>query len=73
MDTALIDRICREVYRKYPEVSGIKPRVRATAEGPTSLIFEVRVQTADGHPMRRIVRASVSPEGRILKMSASKS
>lgn len=72
MEAAALDRICRDVYRKFPEMNGIKPRLQANETGGQVLMFATRVQTGDGRSMKRLVRVSVSPEGRVLKMSTSK-
>jgi len=73
MDAATLERICRDVYRKYPEVNGVHPRSRSNDAGGTVLIFETCAQTADGRPMRRTVRVTLNADGRVLKMSTSKS
>ncbi len=72
MDKSALDRICRDVYRKYPEVDGVRPRQRSMENGGSVLLFETRVTTGDGRPMHRTIRVSLSADGRVLKMSASK-
>lgn len=81
MDAAILQRINREVYRRYPEFEGKKPRLqRQTASRKNNdgsiatylLVYQTRVKTADEKWMPRYVRVTVTEEGKILKMATSR-
>jgi hypothetical protein len=64
--------ICEQVYRRFPEVAGIQPRVQDQAGEKLLLIFHARAKTADGLSISRTVRVVVSPDGNIVKMTTSR-
>lgn len=88
MDPKLIQRISNQVYRRFPEVNGKKPRVRqqkppangskakhsgAAAVDPTYLlIFRGTGLGPGGRPIPRLVRVVASAQGKILKISTSR-
>ncbi len=72
MDQKTINAINHQVYQKYPEVRGAAPKVKDQAAGTYLLIYEGMAKTADGHPMRRTVRAVVTESGKITKLTSSK-
>jgi hypothetical protein len=75
MDENLLNSICNQVYKKFPEVNGIRPKLQAMSKGTTSqhiLIFSGKAKTASGTSIARVVRVVVSSEGKIIKMSTSK-
>jgi hypothetical protein len=63
--------ICRQIYKKFPEVNGALPRERAQGS-QTLLIFEGSAQTANGKTIKRVVRVVVSDEGKIVKTTTSR-
>jgi hypothetical protein len=71
----LIDKISEEVYRKHPDLKGVKPKV-APREGADSsdtlLVFQKKVSGPGGKSINRIVRAVADENGRIKKISTSK-
>jgi hypothetical protein len=70
-----IQEISEEVYRKHPDVQGVKPRVKER-QGSTSdgyvLIYKTTVSGPGGKKINRIVRAVVTDKGKIKKISTSK-
>jgi hypothetical protein len=72
MERHLLDKVCAEIYRRFPDVNGSKPRVRAYEGDLSLLIFEAKGITADGKTISRIVRAIVSPDGKIKKATTSR-
>ena len=64
--------VCKQVYRKFPEVSGALPKVQTRPEGNLSLVFTGTVKAADGHLISRMVRVVASPDGKILRMTTSR-
>jgi len=76
MDAKAISGICEQVYRKYPEVKGSRPKLQPLSKGSVSqhvLIFTGKSSTETGRTLSHTVRVVVNAEGKILKMSSSKS
>jgi hypothetical protein len=71
----LIDKISAEVYRKHPDLQGVKPKV-APREGvdstDTLLVYQKKVSGPGGKSISRIVRAVADENGKIKKISTSK-
>jgi hypothetical protein len=81
MNEKLIDNICREVYKGFPELRGKRPRVRPyslernsspNASPKFLLIFQGHAITATNKTLPYLVRVVVSAQGKILKMSMSR-
>jgi hypothetical protein len=80
MNQKLIQNISQEVYRRFPEVRGKKPRVRSL-ELPKSrsisrilvsvLTFQGQAVTSTGKAMPYYVRVVANEHGRILKITMS--
>ncbi len=81
MNEKLVENICREVYRRFPELRGRRPRIQPfklerTSQSRASpkfmLTFHGRATTADNKMLPYIVRVVVSAQGKILKLSTSR-
>ncbi len=75
MDAKLLSSICEQVYRKYPEVRGSRPKLQPLSKGTTTqhvLLFSGKSSTANGGSLSHTVRVVVNGEGKIVKMSSSK-
>lgn len=81
MDAKSLSAIAKQVYRRFPELSGVRPKVRlqpeqaprSTAAQRTYLItFRGEARAADGRAIPRIVRVVATEQGRILKFSTSR-
>jgi hypothetical protein len=80
MDDKHLDSICKQIYKRFPEVSGSRPKVHAqklTSGGSDTqsqylLIFQGSRTTADGKSINRIIRVVASEQGRILKVTTSR-
>jgi len=70
MEKQALEKVNRRVFRKFPEMSGVKPSVRRRGE-VIQLIYRTQTRTADGHLLPRRVRVVATPEGKILKMTTS--
>jgi hypothetical protein len=72
-----MDDIRRKVAKKFPEMEGVKPSVKAQS-GPNGsgdqylLTFKGKADLPGGRKMNRIVRVVADERGRIIKMSTSK-
>jgi hypothetical protein len=74
MDTRLIDSICKQIYRRFPEVAGAQPRIQAQDSPARShylFIFKASGKTENGKAIARVVRAVVSEQGKIIKVTTS--
>ena len=75
MKAKLIDKISEEVYRKHPDIKGVKPKI-TPREGDTTedtlLVYKKKVSGPGGKKINRIVRAVADGKGKIKKISTSK-
>lgn len=63
--------ICRQVYARFAALRGVKPTVQAA--GPNRVYtFQKRLPAAEGRLVQQVVRVTVAPDGRVLKMVASR-
>lgn len=76
MEARLVKVISTQVYRQFPEVKGVRPKVRVqSGSGDNSkflLTFQGEVKTASGKSMPRLVRVVASAGGNILKITTSR-
>jgi hypothetical protein len=72
MERKLIENICKQVYKKFPEVNGIQPVLSERPENQTLLVFKGSATTADGHAIQRIIRVVSDQTGKIVKMTTSR-
>jgi hypothetical protein len=81
MNEKLIDNVCREVYRRFPEIRGLKPKVQPYgssknhAANPSPkflLIFKGKAATETQRSLPYVIRVIVNGQGKILKMSMSR-
>ena len=71
MDRKLIDGICKDIYKKFPEVNGTRPTMSDRPDGQVLLVFKGTAQTADGHTIARIVRVVADQTGKVIKITTS--
>ena len=75
MNAKTIDKISAEVYRKHPDLKGVKPKLlpREGAQSEdTLLVYEKKVSGPGGKAINRVVRAVADANGKIKKISTSK-
>lgn len=72
MERELITSICRQVYRRFPEMEGRAPKVKPQGESQVLLIFSTKATTASGRSIEKTVRVIANGSGKILKMSESR-
>lgn len=72
MDSKLIDVINKQVYRKFPEVNGVKPVASSRPGEQVLLVYKGSALTPDGRSMPRAVRVVADAQGKIIKMTTSK-
>ena len=70
-----VDAICKEVYKRFPELRGTRPQVKAQGANGSDrylLLFKSRVTLDDGASLPVAVRAVADSNGRIVKLSSSR-
>lgn len=70
-----VDAICKQVYRRFPELRGARPRVRTEGRNGREryvLSFKSTVRTSDGASLPVSVRAVADASGRVIKMTSSR-
>ena len=70
MKAKLIDRISEEVYRKHPDLKGVKPKITSREGDPaedTLLVYQKKVSGPGGKSINRVVRAVADENGKIKK------
>jgi hypothetical protein len=85
MDPTIVQNINKEIYRRFPELTGRRPRVQAIKQGQANgnggatpaearhlLVYSSRASTSTGKQMPFIVRVTVNAQGKILKVSSSR-
>lgn len=72
MDRQLLNKVCNEIYHRFPEISGSEPKVQSRPDDQTLLIFNGSAKAADGHKIARTVRVVVNQTGRIIKVTSSR-
>lgn len=85
MDPKVVQSISQEIYHRFPDLEGRKPRLQAVKPGQTRpaglsltsdarylLVYSGRVATSTGKEMPYNVRVVVDEQGKILKISTSR-
>jgi hypothetical protein len=83
MDPKTIQKIATQVYRQFPEIAGVQPKVRqrpASGKSTTQLgssetyllTFEGKASLGSGKSMSRLVRVVATTQGKIIKISTSR-
>jgi hypothetical protein len=63
---------CDRAYRLFPELRGVQPSAAGTG-GTRVFTFRRDIPVAPGGPvLRQVVRVTVSTDGRVLKVAASR-
>jgi hypothetical protein len=71
MDHSLLPPINQEVYRRFPELRGVKPSLQKLAQN-TLLIYQGLVTLPGNKSLQRNVRVVVNEQGKIIKISTSR-
>jgi hypothetical protein len=75
MDSKSIQRIEEQIYRRFPEVAGARPKVTQQKSARAAnylLTFNGRGEGPGGRSIRRTVRVVADEGGKILKVSTSR-
>lgn len=84
MESKAVDSISKTIYRRFPEVAGVKPKVRKQpipgSQTKSSdekkhnylLTYKNNVEGPGGRTITRIVRVVATSSGKIIKTTTSK-
>jgi hypothetical protein len=79
MNSSAVQMVSKEVYRRFPDFSGVKPKIQtqkssggASAETSYLLTFHQNAQLSAGKILPRWVRVVADESGKILKISTSR-
>jgi hypothetical protein len=72
MNQQILARVCEQVYRRFPEVTGSRPDVQNRPGSQYLLIFRGSAKSADGRAISHTVRIVASADGQIIKVSSSR-
>ena len=85
METKTLETLTKNIHRRFPEVAGVKPKVRKQPLPKSSpaakdkgtednylLTFNTVVEGPGGQKIPRWVRVVATPQGKIVKISTSK-
>lgn len=78
----LIDHISQDIYRQFPEMKGVDPKVRSQSDSKNKsdhsqspsylLTFQTHTSLSNGMKIARLVRVTVDQNGKIIKISTSR-
>lgn len=71
LDSDVVSRISSQIYSKFPEVNGARPKVQSQGSGYL-LIFKGSARSSSGAQISRVVRVVVSDTGKVIKTTTSK-
>jgi hypothetical protein len=79
MNSNAVQMVSKEVYRRFPDFSGVKPKVQAqnspdlaSGEKTYLLTYHQNAQLGSGKVLPRWVRVVADESGKILKLSTSR-
>lgn len=72
MDDQILQRACSQIYQRFPDLSGVKPKVKSYDGNQNLLIFQGKAKTSDGKSLPLTIRVVVDASGNIGKISSSR-
>ena len=77
MNNTIVQKISKEIYRRFPDFSGTRPKIRQQTKPNSSrviclLTYQKSFKLETDQTIIRWVRVSATPEGKILKVSTSR-
>jgi hypothetical protein len=71
MEKDSVAAICKQIYRQFPEVNGVKPSVKPQGNGYL-LVFHGSASIGGGKKIERTVRVVAEESGKISKVTTSR-
>jgi hypothetical protein len=72
MDKKAVEKVCTQVYRRFPFVKNQRPQVKKQSEEHYLLVFSGSGEAVDGKLIQHTIRVVASSDGRIIKSSMSR-
>lgn len=72
MDRNTLDKICSQVYRRFPTLANKKPKVTTQGQDRYLLVFSASEKAPDGKVIHQTIRVVTTADGRIIKSSMSR-
>lgn len=72
MDKQVIEKVCSEVYKQYPQYEGIQPEIKTQPNDTHLLIFQTSGKTFNQKSIQLSIRVLVDGSGDILKITSSR-
>ncbi|MFH1446284.1 MAG: hypothetical protein ABIG43_02595 [Chloroflexota bacterium] len=72
MKADVISKLCKTVYKRFPEVAGTKPKVTLQSAGKYLLLFSSKGIASMGKEISHTVRVVSDEQGIIMKISSSR-
>lgn len=72
MDKAVLEKLCKDIYKQFPIVKGQSPVVTKQANDRYLVIFSAAGQTPDGKTLQQKIRVIATEAGHIIKTSMSR-
>jgi hypothetical protein len=71
MEKDTVAAICKQIYRQFPEVNGVKPSIKPQGSN-TLLVFSGSANMGGGKKIERTVRVVTDETGKIKKVTTSR-
>lgn len=72
MNKQVIEKVCSEVYKQYPQYEGIQPEIKTQPNDTHLLIFQTSGKTFNQKSIQLNIRVLVDERGDILKITSSR-
>ena len=72
MESNALDKVCKNIYRRFPTVSGKRPKVSKQGDDRYLLIFSGKGETPDGKTIQQTLRVVATEDGKVVKTSMSR-
>jgi hypothetical protein len=72
MEKKALDKVCNNIYRRFPPLKDKQPRVSKQGENHYLLIFSGSGESPDGKTIRQTIRVVATEDGKIVKTSMSR-
>ena len=72
MDKTVVEKVCRQIYKRFPPLQDKMPKVSKQAGDNYLLVFSGSGKSPDGRTIQQTVRVVASSDGKIIKTSMSR-
>ena len=72
MDKNALEKVCKNIYKRFPNLKDKNPKVSKQTADRYLLLFSSSGTTPDGKTIKQVLRVVASEEGKIIKTSVSR-